>query len=214
MIAVHKISKELGFSKSTDFIQFVVNLGFDTKITALSKLEDSVANELKELVKSEQASSPPVKAALLQPAPELPKTDAPIEQPIEQTTPWRKVSMLELPDHVMQELHKRGLKHRWCTKEEWRAGNIRKKRMEGWSNPPDEIKAMADKFLNQTINDSKGHTSAVEVREMVLLVLPYQRVEARKQHYREKNNSSIAEISGKFNNKVDRTGFVARERIN
>ena len=88
------------------------------------------------------------------------------------TEPWKPASMLTVPKEILAELRSKGLAPRWVRKD-----NVDKSLAEGWivykSKSPKDIAP------NKTAIDGAPTDGTVQVRGLILMVMPIERVKER-----------------------------------
>lgn len=115
------------------------------------------------------------------------------------TRPWEPATLMGIPEHMKDP----AFVYRYCTKEEARPGNIRKKMAEGWEIDTELSKKMKAHNLVPTINDGKPMDSTLQIREMVVMRMPREMKESRDAYFAKLNGENSSGTQENFDNEVN-----------
>ena len=100
------------------------------------------------------------------------------------TRPWEPATLMGIPEHLKNP----AFVYRYCTKEEARPGNIRKKIAEGWEIDTELSKKMVR--ISPTINDGKPLDSTLQIREMIVMRMPIELKKSRDAYFAKLNGGN------------------------
>ena len=115
------------------------------------------------------------------------------------TRPWEPATLMGIPEHIKDP----AFVYRYCTKEEARPGNIRKKIAEGWEIDTELSKKMA-RINPPTINDGKPLDSTLQIREMIVMRMPKETKESRDAYFAKLNGDNSKGTQENFDSEVQK----------
>lgn len=121
-----------------------------------------------------------------------------IEKKEQVTEPWTPASHLDIPLKLRVYLEEQELKPRWK-----RFAELDKANLEGWK--PLEVTEDIQALLQRTIIDGTQMNSYIRKRELILCVLPYERVKARQKYYDDLQKSSFPTTTEKYVEEIKKT---------
>jgi len=179
----YKLCKEigLGFADLKKELKDVAgDMGIDLKkLRPMSTFSDEQITEIRLMYqKSEPAKESPSRKA---------------------STPWKPARLLDIPEHLKDP----SFTYRWCTTN--KPGNIRKKQSEGWIIDKELSKKLATDLV-PTIEDGKPLDGVVGIRELIVMKIPNEKAQARKEFYQQRGEMATQAKQQELDNEVRRLG--------
>lgn len=116
------------------------------------------------------------------------------------TRPWEPATLMGIPE----DLKDPAFVYRYCTKDEARPGNIRKKIAEGWEIDTELSKKMKTRNLVPTINDGTPVDNTLQIREMIVMRMPKELKESRDAYFAKLNGENSKGTKENFNDEVEK----------